>query len=342
MNTSLTTTSAPGAIAPDQERLRIDPERLRANFRHFKAKRRSANTLRAYASQWRQFVAWCGVNRMQALPASAATVGAYLEQLYTDRKKVTTLGVACSAISFYHSEARQPDPLQDAELGDLIGGMRRAMAEEGLADRTVKPTISLDDLRALSAACGDSLRGKRDRAIILVAFAGWMRRGEPLKLTAERIEWRDDVAVIRLGVTKTDQDGTRNEYVTIPRLVDAQRDVCGFTALREWVDASGISSGPVFVKFTRGVQTMLAVTDVGYVNYLVGKLADSAGIPRDRISPHRAFRASPITLAFEHGENAADVMKRARHRKMDTTLKYFEEKDGRNAALGRRVYEEKV
>jgi integrase len=314
----------------------IDPVRLRENFRKFSAKHRSANTLKTYGSQWPVFTRWCLANGRQPLPASVETVAAYFEHMYAERRTLATLTVAISAIRYRHAQARVDDPIKSSDIDDMLGGMRRAMGEEGLTERHVKPVISIDDLLALSRACGDTPMGKRDRALILCAFAGWLRRGEPLKFRAERIEWRDDVAIVRLGVTKTDQTGTAGEFCTLPKLDIAE--LCPYRALREWLDLAQITDGPVFLKLTRGVVTRRPITDPGYVNVLLARVATAAGIPTARIAPHRAFRASPITIAHKSGASIADMMQKARHKNMNTTMKYVHESAEGNAALGRRVY----
>ena len=322
--------AAPAALTHQ----RIDPARLRANMAKFAGNRISENTRRTYAAQWRAFDEWCAANGLPSMPAEEATAAAYVEHLYDAGKARSSIDVARAAIGKAHAEAGCADPF--AGLGEFMRSVVRTLAGEGRTTPRVKPTITLDDLRAMSRACGDGLLGLRDRALILVAYAGWMRRAEPLKLRADAMEWGSDYVKCWLGVTKTDQTGTAREFVTIPRVDDAE--VCGYRALRAWLDASGIAAGPVFVKLTYGRLTAVPLARDNYVNEIVERVAKRAGLDTSRIAPHRAFRATPITQAVRAGENPVAVSKRARHKSFETTKKYVALDSRDDVRVGRASY----
>lgn len=330
MTQALTTTTGAGALSTQ----RIDPQRLRANMAKFKANEKSANTRKTYASQWLAFEQWCRVNGLGALPAEPATLAAYIEHLYDAGKQRSSIDIARAAIKWHHGDAGYDNPF--ATLEEFYKGVIRTLADEGRTTPRVKPIIILEDLRAMSRACGDTLIGLRDRAIILSAYAGWMRRGEPLKLRVEAMEWHADYVRCWLGKTKTDQTGAANEYITVPKVDDA--DLCGYRALRAWLDAAGITDGPVFVKLAYGKLTRQPLTCESYINEIVARVADRAGLDVNRIAPHRAFRASPITAAAHADENPALISKRARHKSFETTKKYIDRNAGDDVRVGRAAY----
>jgi site-specific recombinase XerD len=332
MNQALTTTTTAGALASE----RIDPQRLRANFEKFKANETSSNTRKTYASQWHTFQEWCKKNGLPALPAEAVTLAAYIEHLYNAGKQRSTIDIARAAIKWHHLDAGHANPFSDVDLEKMYSGVVRTLADEGRTTPKVKPTINLEDLRAMSRACGDTLIGLRDRALILVAYAGWMRRAEPLKLRVEAMEWHADYVRCWLGATKTDQTGANNEYITVPKIDDAE--LCGYRALRAWLDASGITAGAVFVKITYGKLTKVALGRDNYINEIVERIALRAGLDAGRIAPHRAFRASPITAAVHADENLALISKRARHKSFETTKKYIDRNAGDDVRVGRAAY----
>jgi integrase len=332
MTQALTTTNPAGALTSE----RIDPMRLRANFEKFKANEMSANTRKTYASQWGTFEKWCRKNGLPSLPAEAVTLSAYIEHLYSRGKQRSTIDIARAAIKWYHLDAGYTNPFNDADLEKMYSGVIRTLADEGRTTPRVKPIINLEDLRAMSRACGDTLIGLRDRAIILSAYAGWMRRGEPLKLRVEAMEWHADYVRCWLGKTKTDQTGAANEYITVPKIDDDE--LCGYRALRAWLDAAGITSGPAFVKITYGKLTHQPLTCESYINEIVARVAGRAGLDVDRIAPHRAFRASPITAAAHADENPALISKRARHKSFETTKKYIDRNAGDDVRVGRAAY----
>lgn len=147
-------------------------DKIRATAEKFKRNQKSANTMRTYAAQWRQFKDWCADNDQQPLPALPSAVLGYVSQLYDDGKSTTTLNVAIAAIKWHHQQGRQPDPTLDPGVQDRLKGARCTMANEGMAERHVKPTATLDHIRKLVRACEDSFTGIRNRAMILVAFGG--------------------------------------------------------------------------------------------------------------------------------------------------------------------------
>lgn len=334
---SLTTITKPGALAPNLERLRVDPDQLRANMERFAKNVRAKGTRATYAAQWRLFGEWCAVNGAQPVPATPAAVSAYISHLFDVGKSRSTIDVAVASIKDAHMEAGATDPFADAGVKRLMQGVVRTLVETGRTRPRVKKTISQDDLRALAAAAGDTLIGMRNRALVLVGYAGWCRRSEPLKLRAENIEWSDTSAQCWLGATKTDQTGEAGEYITVPRVAD--ESICGYRALRRWLDAAAIQHGPVFVHVKRGVVGEQPITRESYINEIVEMLAQRAGLNPARIGPHRTFRASPITAAVRKGVPAAAVSQRARHKSFETTKKYIEANPADNEATGRAVYE---
>ncbi len=334
MTQSLTNTTNTGVAT---HRLVIDRERLADNMSRFRENEKSANTRATYATQWKGFVQWCAANNLASLPAQVSTACAYVEHLFDAGKKRSTIDVACAAIKSAHTDAGAADPFADAKAKRFMNGVIRTLAEDGRSVPDVKRTISQDDLRALAAAVDDTAIGLRDRAIILVGYAGWCRRGEPLKLRAENIVWSDTGAQCYLGTTKTDQSGTKSEYITVPRISDAS--ICGYRALRAWLDRAEIITGSVFVHVKRGVISTEPLADPKYINEIVARMALRAGIDPKRIAPHRAFRASPITAAIKKGMSPVDVSHRARHKSFETTKKYVEANPADSERIGRAVYE---
>lgn len=302
-------------------------DELRAAFQKFKQNRLSANTRRAYESQWQTFVTWSEQSNLDPYAGQPAQIAAFVAMMYSRSKSPRTLTVALSAIKWKYREAGLPDPTADKGVQEVVLGARRTMAEEGLADRRVNPTITLDELRRIVNECADDLAGVRNRTLVLVAYGGWMRRSELLSLKAENITWKDDRAIIRLPRSKTNQEGTKKENIVLVKLTGENADLCPYSALRVWLDTAQIHRGPVFRHVMKGKVLETGITDPNYVYKILDKLAIAAGVASDKrnVSPHRAFRASPITAAIDAGEPMAKVMKRARHKSTQTTTAYYDE-----------------
>ena len=84
--------------------LPVDLSDLAARAAEFARSSRSAATERAYRSDWADFWNWCGRAGLSPLPASPATVGAYLSARATELK-VATLNRRIAAITVAHRTA---------------------------------------------------------------------------------------------------------------------------------------------------------------------------------------------------------------------------------------------
>lgn len=113
---------------------------------------------------------------------------------------VATLDRRLSSISFHHKQGRYPLPTKDPEVLRMICGIRRSKGVAPAAKTPILPEL----LRQMVIALPDSLRGRRDRAILLVGFAGAFRRSELIALTIADVEFGDAGLVITLRRSKTD------------------------------------------------------------------------------------------------------------------------------------------
>lgn len=314
----------------------IDPARLRHNFTRFAKGSRSANTHRTYASQWRTYIDWCTENGLKGQLGAPATVAAYVSYCFDGEMKLPTLGVALAAIKFNCKRLKLADPTTDHDLQELLEGVRRTMATEGRATKEVANTVSLAELRAMVASCGPDLPGIRNKAMMLVCFGGWLRRSELLDMQVERLSWELNRVLLTLGVTKTNQKGRKLEVVQIPRIGGANADLCPYAALEHWLQEAGIDRGPVWRRVYRDRISAEGITDGKRFWQIVQIAAASARL--ENISPHRAFRASPITIAINAGQSMPDVMKKARHKAANTTTMYFDEVASGQDEVSRSVY----
>ena len=162
---------------------------------------RATNTYRAYRAAWRRFAAWCAEHHCPALPADALAVADYLAHA-AQRHKPSTLAVHVAAIAAAHKAAGHPDPTADERVAATMRGIRRVHGQPP----TQREPLTLDDLRAMLRACGDDLPGLRDRALLLVGFAGALRRSELVALDVEHIRL-NGVLRITIARSKTDQEG---------------------------------------------------------------------------------------------------------------------------------------
>jgi integrase len=177
------------------------------------------------------------------------------------------------------------------------------------------------ELRKLVAACGSDLAGTRDRALLLLGFAGALRRSELVAIDREHIRLTDLGLRLLLPRSKTDAEGKGIE-LGISR--GKRRETCPVRALEAWLDVSACKFGPVFRKVDRWGTIEHRRLGGDAVRDILLKRAAAARIAVDggeRLSPH-GLRAGFVTEAYMAGARDEQVMDHTRHRDLKTMRGY--------------------
>lgn len=210
---------------------------------------RAPNTLRGYASDWREFQGWCARRGLVALPCAPSTLSGYLTELADAGAKVGTMNRRRSAIRLAHTVARHPDPCTHPRVEAIWDGIRR---KHGRAPDQSAPLMPPLLLRVIDAcptekpwkdpkrAPEPNLAGARDRALLLVGFVGALRRSELTALTLDQVKRHPYGLVLTLTRSKTNQRGEDVELVVLPRSQDVE--FCPVAAVHRWLELSGIGS----------------------------------------------------------------------------------------------------
>ena len=154
------------------------------------------------------FRTWCEERQLGALPASPATVAAFLAHEASRNVKASTIGRRTAAIRYAHKLAGLATPTDDELVKATVRGIRRTL---GTA-KTKKAPATAERLLAMAANTGLGLKGLRDRALLLLGFAGAFRRSELVALNLEDIEEMPDGMKITIRHSKTDQEGAGQSH----------------------------------------------------------------------------------------------------------------------------------
>lgn len=286
--------------------------------REFAAAAKANNTLRAYQADWRDFHEWCAGHQVASLPALPHTVALYL----TDRAatlKASSLARRLTTINRAHQAAGQPSPatMQNAIVSEVWKGIKR---RKGTAQHGKKPLLT-PDLRRIIAGLPDDLRGQRDRALLLTGFAGGFRRSELAALRVSDMEATPDGLIVRLGKSKTDQEG-QGRAVALPYGSDLR--TCPVRAIRAWLEQAGITAGPLFRAVGRQGLVGDRALHADSVGYLVKRAAGRAGFETVEYAGH-SLRAGLATQAAMNGASELAIMKQTGHRSLATVRKYIRE-----------------
>lgn len=273
-------------------------------------------TLAAYAADWADFSAWCRARSIAALPAAPATVAGYLAALAgshagaTLRRRVAALGRA-------HRMAGHPWSAAHPVIRDTLAGIAR---QHGRPARRAA-ALGTAEIRRLVATCSDGLCGQRDRALLLLGFAGALRRSELVGVQREHLTVTPEGLRLLIPRAKGDQAG-RGAELGIPR--GSRAATCPVRAVEAWLAASGCAFGPVFRKIDRwGSIETAALHPYALPKILARRLA-LAGIKTsglERLSLH-GLRAGFITEAYRAGALDEAIMEHSRHRDIRTMRGY--------------------
>lgn len=199
-------------------------------------------TLRAYTSDALAFEAWCRGYGFRPLPASPEAVAAFLVAEAEAGRAVSTIGRRCAAIRYAHKLAKAPDPTDDETVRAAMNGIRRRV---GVAPSR-KAAATAEIVATMLMRIPDTMAGKRDRAILALGFAGAFRRSELVALDVADLTEDPDGLRVTVRRSKTDQEGGG-----IEKAIPHGRFVRPVALLRDWLDAAGISEGPLFRPVSR-------------------------------------------------------------------------------------------
>ncbi|MEU0266806.1 tyrosine-type recombinase/integrase [Nocardioides sp. NPDC006303] len=272
-------------------------------------------TRTAYACAWRAWERWCAGRGLDSLGGTGAepnVVCAYLAERAADGASAATIDVACSAIRYHHHRYGLADPTQTAAVRQVRRGLHRIL---GTAPHRPARPVGPEEIRRLLAAIDrDTSAGYRDAAIILLGFAGALRRSELANLTLADLEPKPGGLLLRLRRSKTDPDA-RGQVVGIAP--GRHRDTDPITALDAWLSHRGPGQGPVFTSFRNGAPPLQPISG-NVVTSVVKRYAEAAGLT-GRITAH-SLRAGHATTAAMAGVGIDRIAAQARHRRIDILI----------------------
>lgn len=269
--------------------------------RKYLAKALSENTLRAYRADLRCFKRWCDAHQVEPLPADSPTVIAYISDMADNGYSASTIQRRLTTIRKVHRAAKLDDPTDAEHVTATWKGIRNSdhvkVAQEG------KAPIMTPHIVKMLATLDDKAKGLRDRALILLGFAGGFRRSELVALDVDDLSFTHEGVIVRLRKSKTNQEG-RLEEKTLHRASDAT--LCPVRAVKTWMRHASIQSGAIF----RGVDRHGNISE----NRLSGRgvaravkgAAANAGFDAEQVGAH-SLRAGFVTQMKANGATDEQV-----------------------------------
>jgi site-specific recombinase XerD len=270
--------SLPGILGPD----------LEAAISYAKAEK-APGTRRAYETDHGLFVAWCEAKGVSpTLPVAAETVAAFLAAEAEAGKRPSTLGRRLAAIRYFRKLAGLTTPTDAEAVKATLRGIRRSV---GSAKVRKAPALA-EHVKAMIAASPASLRGKRDRALVLLGFAGAFRRSELVALDIADIEELESGLRVTIRQSKTDQERL-GSIIAVTRGSVA----CPIGALREWLSAAGIESGRLFRPINKADKVRQARLTARSVANIIKQMVSRIGLDDPGTFSGHSLRSGFLTSA---------------------------------------------
>ncbi|UWR35335.1 tyrosine-type recombinase/integrase (plasmid) [Sulfitobacter sp. W027] len=294
----------------------------------------SENTLKAYAKDWAHFARWCRLKGTDPLPLSPEIIGLYLANLAAPTAKAPALSVSTierrlSGLSWNYMQRGFNLDRKNRHIATVLAGIKRKHARPPVQ----KEAILAEDILAMVATLPYDLRGLRDRAILLIGYAGGLRRSEIVSLDVHKddtpdsggwIEFLDEGALLTLNA----KTGWRE--VELGR--GSSDQTCPVHALEQWLHFAKIDFGPVFVRTSRdGAKALEARLNDKHVARLIKRTVLDAGIRAELPEKERLALFSGHSLRAGLASSAeideSYVQKHLGHASAEMTRRYQRRRD---------------
>ena len=270
------------------------------------------STKEAYKNDWRIFIQWCDAFKEIPFPATPETIAKFLTHQNLNGIAHPTLNRRLAAIKLRHESGGMDSPTKAPLIYKVMRGIKRTNKRVVVK----KAPATAERLESMIASCTDSIKGLRDRALLLLGFAGAFRRSELVALTLADIEKTPEGIRVTIRQSKTDQEG-KGETIAIPngtrfRIVDS---------LYTWLKEADINDGYLFrsiLKNARVQEKALSPIDVARI---IKRYAFNAGLTVSDFSGH-SLRAGFLTSAAKAGASIHKMMETSRHKSIETLAGY--------------------
>lgn len=274
------------------------------------------STIRAYSADFIQFIEFCEDRNEKTLPAKPLSIADFIVKLSSGKRSSASIRRAICGISSIHKFNRLEDPTKDP---DVILEMRRMHRKLGRSSRQASG-INADTLEKMLKATDNSVRGIRDRALLLVAYDTLCRRSELVSLQVKDVKVNIkngiETSSILLRKSKTDQNST-GKWLHLNRRVHL--------ALMEWMKELPDSQEILFCGLNRALVISNEI-GAGQINRIFKRIAKNAGLDDAQIksiSGH-SMRVGAAQDLLNSGASMPIIMNKGRWSKTDTVMRYLE------------------
>ena len=265
------------------------------------------NTLRAYQSDYRDFSLFCSKNGLSSMPTQPKIVALYITHL-SKFSKFSTLKRRIASISVIHKLKGHYLDTKHPIIMENLHGIKRTL---GSRQKAKKPLL-INNLKKIIKAIDEEKKERdRDRALILIGFAGGFRRSELVSILKEDVELVDEGVKILIKKSKTDQSG-EGSIKAIPYFQN--QEFCPVIALKKYMSLK---------KFNSNSEKIFKLSDKS-VALIIKKYAQIAGLDPTKYAGH-SLRSGFATTAAEFGAEERNIMTMTGHKTTQMVRRYIQE-----------------
>jgi site-specific recombinase XerD len=268
---------------------------------------KATNTLRAYKADYKDFASFCIKNGFKPIPSEPKIISLYLTFL-SKSSKFSTLKRRLASISVIHKLSGHYIDIKHPMINENLMGIKRI---KGSYQKAKKP-ILINDLKLIVNVIDKDKNEKnrfKNRALILIGFAGGFRRSELVAIDYEDVDFVSEGVKIFVKRSKTDQSG---EGMTKGIPYFSNSSYCPVISLKNWIEKSEIKSGKIFNISDKSV----ALT--------VKKYTALAGLDSNKYSGH-SLRSGFATSTAELGAEERSIMAMTGHKTTQMVRRYIQE-----------------
>tara|TARA_B100000427_G_scaffold100730_1_gene82970 strand:+ start:278 stop:1192 length:915 start_codon:yes stop_codon:yes gene_type:complete len=268
---------------------------------------KALNTLRAYKADYKDFAGFCIKNGFKPMPSEPKVITLYLTHL-SKSSKFSTLKRRLASISVIHKLSGHYIDIKHPMITENLMGIKRIL---GSHQKAKKP-ILINELKLIINAINKEKNESnkiKNKALILLGFAGGFRRSELVSIDYEDVELVPEGVKIFVKRSKTDQSG---EGMTKGIPYFPNTEYCPVLALKEWLNKSKINSGKIFDNSDKNV----ALT--------IKKYTALAGLDAKKYSGH-SLRSGFATTTAEQGAEERSIMAMTGHKTTQMVRRYIQE-----------------
>ncbi len=265
------------------------------------------NTLRAYQSDYRDFSLFCSKNGLSSMPTQPKIIALYITHL-SKFSKFSTLKRRIASISVIHKLKGHYLDTKHPIIMENLHGIKRTL---GSRQKAKKPLLINSLKKIIKAIDQEKKERDRDRALILIGFAGGFRRSELVSILKEDVELVDEGVKILIKKSKTDQSG-EGSVKAIPYFQN--QEFCPVIALKKYMSLK---------KFNSNSEKIFKLSDKS-VALIIKKYAQIAGLDPTKYAGH-SLRSGFATTAAEFGAEERNIMSMTGHKTTQMVRRYIQE-----------------